>query len=156
MSVWAVTCLLDPEVVDDYLKRKRHAEEVQQSEQENRKIDVHTALANEVYAIRTLNKQSAEWTVTQTKTMALWYKQAGDLPLTTTKQLLLSRYHETMMHGNAARSTSCNCDSTTSSPFGHSYCTRRYDGRSTNQSKNNAMTMTTVKKCKKPLMERTR
>ena len=103
MLVWAVTCLLDPEVVDDYLKRKRHAEEVQQSEQENRKIDVHTALANEVYAIRTLNKQSAEqWTVAQKKTMALWYKRVCDLPLTTTQQLLLSRYHDTMMHGNAA------------------------------------------------------
>ena len=43
------------------------------------------ALANKVYAIRSLNKQPAEWTVAQTKPMATWYKQAGDLPLPTTK-----------------------------------------------------------------------
>jgi hypothetical protein len=42
---------LVPEVVDDQLKRKRHAEEVQ-SEQENKKIDAHIALANKVYVIR--------------------------------------------------------------------------------------------------------
>jgi hypothetical protein len=34
--------------------------------------------------------------------MATWYKQAGDLPSPTTKQLLLTRYHDTMMHGNTA------------------------------------------------------
>ncbi len=62
-------------------------------------------LANKVYAIRTLNKQPAEMTVTQTKTMATWYwwyKRAGDLPLPTMKQLLLTRYHDTMVHGHAA------------------------------------------------------
>ena len=37
-------------------------EEVQ-SEREYKKIDAHTALANKVDAIRTLNKQSIEWTV---------------------------------------------------------------------------------------------
>ena len=93
--------MLGPEVVDDQLKRKRHVEEVQ-SEQENKKIDAHTALANKVYAIRMLHKQSAEWTVAQTKTMATWYKQACNLPLPTMKQLLLTRYYDTMMHGNAA------------------------------------------------------
>jgi len=65
--------LLGPEVVDDQLNRKRYAEEVQ-SERENRKIDALMALANKVYAIRSLNKQSAEWTVAQTKTMSRWYK----------------------------------------------------------------------------------
>ena len=34
--------LLGPEVVDDQLKRKKHAEEVQRSERENRKIDMRT------------------------------------------------------------------------------------------------------------------
>ena len=34
--------------------------------------------------------------------MAMWYNRAGDLPLPTTKQLLLTRFHDTMMHGNAA------------------------------------------------------
>ena len=58
---------------DDQLKRKRHAEGVQ-SEQENNKIYAHMALANKVYAIRSLNKQPAEWTVAQMKTMATWYK----------------------------------------------------------------------------------
>ena len=78
------------EVVDEELKRKRHAEEVQ-SEREYKKIDAHTALANKVDAIRTLNKQSTEWTVAQTKPMArTCYKRAGNLPLTTTKQLLLT------------------------------------------------------------------
>ena len=79
--------LLGPEAVDDQLKRKKHAEEVQRSERENRKIDVHMALANKkAYAIsRSLNKQSAEWTVAQTKTMATWYKRAGNLPFPTTK-----------------------------------------------------------------------
>jgi hypothetical protein len=76
---------LGPEVVDDQLKRKRHVEEVQ-SEQQNQKIDAHTALANKVYAIRMLHKQSAEWTVAQTKTIATWCKQAGNLPLSTTKR----------------------------------------------------------------------
>ena len=38
------------EVVDEELKRKRHAEQVQQSEQEYKKIDAHTALANKVDA----------------------------------------------------------------------------------------------------------
>ena len=83
----------------------RHQEEEVQSERENKKIDAHSALANKVYAIRTLNKQPAEWTVTQTKTMATWYwwyKRAGDLPLPTMKQLLLTRYHDTVMCGNAA------------------------------------------------------
>jgi hypothetical protein len=27
----------------------------------------------------------------------MWYKQAGDLPLPTTKQLLRNKYHDTMM-----------------------------------------------------------
>ena len=31
-----------------------------------------------------------------------WYKRAGDLPLPTTKQLLLTRFHFTMMRGDAA------------------------------------------------------
>ena len=75
------------------MKRKRYAEEVQ-SERENMKIDAHT--------FRTLNKQPAEWTVVQTKTMATWYKQADDLPLPTTKQLLLTGYHDTMMRGDTA------------------------------------------------------
>ena len=64
------THLLGPEVVDDQLKRNRHAEEVQ-SEQENKKIDAHMALANKVDAFRTLDKHSAECTVAQTKTMAM-------------------------------------------------------------------------------------
>ena len=89
------------EVVDEELKRKRHAEEVQ-SEREYKKIDAHTALANKVDAIRTLNKQSTEWTVAQTKTMATCYKRAGNLPFPTTKQLLLTRYHDTMICGDAA------------------------------------------------------
>ena len=84
LHVAAGRYLLGPEVVDDQLKRKRHAEVVQ-SERENRKIDAHMALANKVYAIRSLNKQSAEWTVAQTKTMATWYKRAGNLPFPTTK-----------------------------------------------------------------------
>ena len=76
-------------------------EEVQ-GEREYKKIDAHTALANKVDAIRTLNKQSTEWTVAQTKTMATCYKRAGNLPFPTTKQLLLTRYHDTMMCGDAA------------------------------------------------------
>jgi hypothetical protein len=90
-------------VVDDQLKSKMHAEELQR-ERENKKIDAHMALANKVHAIRSLDKQSAEWTVVvaQTKTMAMWYKRAGDLPLPMTKQLLLTRFHDTMMRGNAA------------------------------------------------------
>jgi hypothetical protein len=47
---------LVPELVDELLKRKRYAEEVQ-SERENKKIDAHMVPANKVYAIRTLNKQ---------------------------------------------------------------------------------------------------
>jgi len=78
------------------------AEEVQ-SEREYKKIDAHTALANKVDAIRTINKKSTEcWTVAQTKTMATCYKRAGNLPFPTTKQLLLTRYHDTMMFGDAA------------------------------------------------------
>ena len=42
-------------------------------------------------------KQPGEWTVAQTKTMATWYKQAGDLTSPTKKQLLFTRYHDTMM-----------------------------------------------------------
>ena len=73
------------EVVDEELKRKRRVEEM------HKKIDAHTALANKVDAIRTLNKQSTEWTVAQTKPMArTCYKRAGNLPLPTTKQLLLT------------------------------------------------------------------
>ena len=34
--------------------------------------------------------------------MATWYKRAGNLPLPTTKQLLLTRFHDTMMRGDAA------------------------------------------------------
>ena len=34
--------------------------------------------------------------------MATWYKRAGNLPLPTTKQLLLTRFHDTMMHEDAA------------------------------------------------------
>ena len=68
---------------------------------------MHTwrCLANKVYAIRSLNKQPANWTVlAQSKRrMATWYKRAGDLPLLPTmKQQLLTRYHDTMMRGDAA------------------------------------------------------
>ena len=101
LHVAAGRYLLGLEVVNDQLKRKRYTEEVQ-SEQENKKIDAHTVLANKVYAIRTLKKEPAEWIVAQTKTMATWYKQACNLPLPTMKQLLLNRYYDTMMHGNAA------------------------------------------------------
>ena len=91
------------EVVDDQLKRKRRYAEEVQSEQASKKIVAHTALANKFYAIRTLNKQPVEWTVAQMKTMAMWYKQADHIPLPTTmKQLLLTKYHGHMMHGNAA------------------------------------------------------
>ena len=93
--------MLGPEVVDDQLKRTRHAEEVQ-CEREHRKKDAHMALAKKVYSMRSLNKQPAEWTVAQTKTMATWYRRAGDLTLPTTKQLLLTRFHDTMMRGDAA------------------------------------------------------
>ena len=58
-----------PEVVDDQLNRKRHAEGVQ-SEQEHKKIDAHMALANKVYAIRMLNKQPAELTAS-----GQWHKR---------------------------------------------------------------------------------
>jgi hypothetical protein len=117
------------EVVDEELKRKRSVDEVQ-SEQEWKKIDANTALANKVDAISTLNKQSAEWTtVAQTKTIATCYKQgAGNLPLPTTKQLLLTRYHDIIMCGDASYSTSCNCNGATSSPFSRSYKMTRYDG----------------------------
>ena len=43
------------EVVDEELKRKMRVEEVQ-SEREYKNIDAHMALANKVYAIRSLNK----------------------------------------------------------------------------------------------------
>ena len=89
--------MLGPEVVEDQLKRKRHAEEVQ-SEQKNWK-----KVANkQVYAIRSLYEQPDEWTVAQTKTMAMRYKRAGNLPLPTMKQLLLIRFHDTLMCGNSA------------------------------------------------------
>ena len=88
------------EVVDDQLKSTRHAEEVQ-CERDHRKIDAHMALAKKVYSIRSLNKQPAEWTVAQAKTMATRYKRAGNLPLPTTKQLLITRFHDTMMRGDA-------------------------------------------------------
>jgi len=96
LHVAAGRYLLGPEVVDDQLKRKKHAEEVQKSERENLKIDAHMALANKGYAIRSLHKQSAVWTVAQTKTMATRYKREGNLPLPTTKQLLLTRFNDTM------------------------------------------------------------
>ena len=60
------------------------------------------ALANKVYAIRSLNKQPAELRVAQTRTMTTGYKQAGNLTLPTTKQLLLTRYRDTMMRGYTA------------------------------------------------------
>ena len=34
--------------------------------------------------------------------MATWYKRAGNLPLPTTKQLHFTRFHDTMMCGDAA------------------------------------------------------
>ena len=98
------------EVVDDQLKRKRRYAEEVQSEQASKKIVAHTALANKFYAIRTLNKQPVEWTVAQTKTMATWwYKRAGNIPLPTTKQLLLTRFHDTMHDVWRRCSISCNC-----------------------------------------------
>ena len=55
LHVAAGRYLVVPEVVDDQLKRKSHAEEVQ-SERENKEniYRPHMALANKVYAIRTL------------------------------------------------------------------------------------------------------
>ena len=64
---------------------------------ENKKLDAHTALVNKIYAIRTLNKQLVEWTVAQKKKCNV--VQASK---PTTKQLLLTRYHDTMMCSNAA------------------------------------------------------
>ena len=57
MSLQAGTSIF--EKVDEELKRKRHAEEVQ-SEREYKKIDEHTVLANKVDAIRTLAKQTVD------------------------------------------------------------------------------------------------
>ena len=116
-------------MVDDQLKRKRHAEEVQ-SERENLKIDAHMALANKGYAIRSLNKQSAVWTVAQTKTMATRYRQSSITNNETTTSYQIPWHHDAWR----CCSTSCNCcnGATSSAPFGCShYITRRYDGRTT-------------------------
>jgi hypothetical protein len=56
LHVAAGKYLFGPELIDDQLKRKRDAEELQ-SERENRKIDAHMVLANKAYAIRSLNEQ---------------------------------------------------------------------------------------------------
>ena len=74
------------------------------------------ALANKVYAIRSVHKQPAERTVALTKTMAMRYKRAGDLPLPTTKQLLLTRFHDTMMRGDTAVPV---VTAVTAAPFPH-------------------------------------
>ena len=131
LSICRCTCWVLKRLLDDQLKRRRRAEEVQ-SERENKKRGAYTALASNVYAIRMLINQPEEWTVAQTKTMTKWWycKQVGNLPFPTTKQFLLTRYHEIMIHDNSAVMVAT-VMAPTSSPFSRSHYMTRYDVRTT-------------------------
>jgi hypothetical protein len=65
------------------------------SESDHRKQQEYEKQLEKVQAIRSLNKQPEEWTVSQIITMVKWYKDAKDLARPSTKTLLLTRYYET-------------------------------------------------------------
>ena len=85
---------LGPEVLA-LLRAKRREQQEQQSEREEKKLRDYLALRDRVQAIRALNKEHAQLTVAQLRTMVLWFKTSNDSAVPTTRDLLLTRLQET-------------------------------------------------------------
>jgi hypothetical protein len=67
------------------------------SERLEKKLQEFRLLKRKVTAIRDLNKNNGEeMTVAQLKTMVTWYKTPDDLPLPTTRALLLEQLQATV------------------------------------------------------------
>ena len=86
--------LLGPQVLTNFREKKRQ-QELQESERQEKKIRDFFSLKNKVLTILALDKVHAQLNVTQLRTMVQWFKRAEDLPIPTTRQLLLSRLMET-------------------------------------------------------------
>ena len=88
--------MLGPDVLDVQEEKKRQQDD-KVSERLEKKLQEFRTLKSKVTAIREdLNKHTGEeMTVAQLKTMVTWYKYPGDLPIPTTRTLLLERLQAT-------------------------------------------------------------
>lgn len=84
---------LNGNLLDDISAKQTEREE-KLCEKRNKKIQEHQALKNKVAAIRELGKTNNELNVAQLRTMVSWFKQPQDLPMPTTRQLLVTRLNE--------------------------------------------------------------
>ena len=100
LLVTAKKYMLGPDVLQN-LEERQQQQEDKVSEQLKKKLQEFRLLKRKVTAIRDLNKNNGEeMTVAQLKTMVTWYKTPGDLPLPTTRALLLERLQATVGRGD--------------------------------------------------------
>ena len=147
MSVQAGTCWVLKRSITSWKGRGMRKLPAEKEEACGRSADwaieieqnAHTALANNVYAIRTLNKEPAEWSVAQKDNDNV--AQASRWSSITNNETTSTTYQIPAWHHDdwwKLCSTSCNCNGASSLSFGCSSYMTRYDWRTTNQSKNDA------------------
>ena len=71
------------------LFNKKRDTKKNKSERQEKKIQEFFAMKNKVLTIRALNKAHEQLNVAQLRTMVQWFKAVDDLPIPTTRQLLL-------------------------------------------------------------------
>ena len=81
-----------PDVLDDLEEREQQQAAVLSHRQEKKLRDFRS-LKSKVDTLKAQNKIPAEMSVSELKLMVTWYKNAGDLPVPTTKAALLERLH---------------------------------------------------------------
>ena len=99
LYVAAQRYLLGPDALDDQEARQQQQEN-KLSERLEKKLQEYRLLQCTVTAIKNLNKSTEQMTVVQFKTMVTWYKCAGDLPIPSTRTLLLQRLEMTVGRGD--------------------------------------------------------
>ena len=87
-------CAMGTDVLRRIEDRERLREE-KKSQQQEKRLREYRLLCNKVMAIKQLGQPHEQLNVVQLKTMVMWYKNPSDLPIPSTRQLLLERLHQT-------------------------------------------------------------
>jgi hypothetical protein len=95
LHVAAQRWMTGPDVLDNLEEREQQQAAVLSHRQE-KKLREFRCLKSKVDTLKAQNKIPAEMSVSELKLMVTWYKNAGDLPVPTTKAALLERLHATI------------------------------------------------------------